>query len=258
MKLCCVYNVFDGIELLPYTIKLIRDKVDYIIIHYQKNDYYNNHKLSEKNYKLLKQLPVDELLLFNINNPAKNSREAKSLEKEKRNQALLRARQLGFDYYINSDADEFYNPIQFQKAKEIIWNEKIQYSYCHYQNYYKVNIRENKISKSFLPFICSTKKSITFNTLPIVIDPTRGFEVNNEKYRMFESNELLMLHGTGIRNNLVNKFESSTLSNIDRNNINQISNEINNLNENNLSFTYIPRNGNKIKIECELCDDLYL
>jgi hypothetical protein len=98
MKLCCVYNVFDGIELLPHTIKRIKDQVDYIIIHYQEIDYYGKNKLSTKDLNLLKELPVDELLLFKIKDPAKNPMQAKLLERQKRNEVLNRVKELGFEY----------------------------------------------------------------------------------------------------------------------------------------------------------------
>jgi predicted AAA+ superfamily ATPase len=66
-----------------------------------------------------------------------------------------------------------------------------------------------------------------------------------------------MYHATGIRNNLRNKYESSSLSNINRERINDISDSINNLSENNLTLTFYGKNNLPVNIECEISDELF-
>lgn len=257
MNLAVIYNVFSGIELLQYAIAPIRHLVTYIAVQYQETDYYKKYTLTDEEYKLLKQLPIDELIKFTPSTPATNAIEAKKLEKEKRNQALNHCKNKGFKYYLNPDADEFYNPKQFGKAMEVIQKQNLEYTYCYYNNYYKTNIREKKISKAVVPFICSTKNSITSNTLPIIIDPTRGFEIMpSDRYKIFQPEELLMLHATGIRNDVALKYNSSSLANIDRMQIDDLSKQIQNLDENNLAINYKAKN-NTIRIECETCDLLF-
>ena len=60
MKLAAIYNVFDAEELLPYSIKSIRDVVDKVIVVYQKTSNMGEKHPNENFEDFILSLDADE------------------------------------------------------------------------------------------------------------------------------------------------------------------------------------------------------
>ena len=66
MKLIAIYSVFDGEELLEYSIKSIRNSVDYVLVIYQKISNFGviNNDVENKVMELKNNGLIDEIMYF--------------------------------------------------------------------------------------------------------------------------------------------------------------------------------------------------
>jgi hypothetical protein len=116
MALIAIYNVWaDSVEHLEDSIKMIRNEVDYVLVLNQIISNHNESNMSSISIvnELEHQKLVDYSMLFT---PTQYKNAAKS-ELQKRRLGLEYAKEKGFDYFVNLDCDEFYNPELFKKAK---------------------------------------------------------------------------------------------------------------------------------------------
>ena len=254
MKLGVSYSIFEGTELLEYSIKQIRDDVDFIVLNYQTFSWYGQPILKKdlntiiklKNDKL-----VDELNCFTIQTYAKNSQEARLLEKEKRNIGRNICYNNGCNYFLDMDVDEFYKKNEFLLAKTMIKANGSHYSVVNYVNYYK-SPNYQTINKTNLqvPFICvlDLKKRIgeghgkfIINNKFIAEDLTRGYDISNDqniKGMLFNKETIMMHHMTGVRSDLEYKFKSTSGTKI--NNEQKILDDIKNISNSNLRLDSRP------------------
>lgn len=219
MKLAALYCVWDDFDLLRESIKNMEPLVDGIIIIASENS-----NLGEKS-----QIPNDiKEIMFRPNfEPDLNIRNAEN-ETNKRNYALLMAKQAGYTHFIMMDADEFYEPEPFLKEKQRFLNENLNGLVCASQVYFKspkLTIGLDTTRVTFIHKITSTLKfefnrsfPFAFDKLDIRIDPTRQLNINNG----VEWSNIICHHFSWVRKDFEKKIRNSTArANIERSTIRQ-------------------------------------
>jgi len=266
MKLGVSYNVFsNGVELLPYMIKPIRPFVDFILINYQKVNYYGTKQIKQDDLNLindlLRQKIVDKINCFEITNYAKTELEASQIEAQKRNQGKLLCKEAGCTHFLDLDCDETFKPDEFLKAKKYIMDHNISYSICEYVNFYKwatIQGVRNPKQPRYSPFICKitdnfeVKGGHEYCTKMVdgktcSVDKSRGYNNTDAIPYLFPHNQIQMMHMNFIRKNLREKWEAhpQQLESITKN-IDFLVRQIEGLNRNNL------------KLHPKFCELLYL
>ncbi len=217
MKLGVSYNVFDGEELLEWSIKSIRENVDYVSVVYQTVSNYGL-ACTDDLVGILTRLKVigliDELYEYEPQMLRRDKHNASYNEVEKREIGLTMSRRNTCTHHMSMDCDEFYLPQQFTYMKNIVAENGYESAACHYQNYYKDS--SYLLSGSYDDCFVSTIYKINDDTKyvyrskrsPVRIDPTR--KTNNKKYKIFDWSEVQMHHMTLVRKDLRRKFMSST------------------------------------------------
>lgn len=253
MKLGVGISVFNGIELLPYMLKQIRDEVSFITVSFQNYDWYGKNRIKKEDLKLLLKLyregMINELHEFKITKYAEDHHEAQKLEslKRKENRDICIDRKM--EYFLDLDCDEFYKKDEFKKAKDFIFDNDINYSIVEYVNYFKLPIYQVERNSDFgryVPFICKiidedkleieNNTRITKNGVYLSVDKTRFYNTE-EKPFLFSHQDILMHHFTGVRKDIENKFISySGKSDAIENKIELIKENINGLKTDNLKF----------------------
>ncbi len=213
MKLGISYPVFEGEELLEYTIKSIRDKVDFISVIYQEISYWGNPCSSEQ-FPILCKLPLDTLVYH---------KQDLSIH-HRTNQALIRnmgidiSREFGCTHHISADVDEIYLPEQLEYAKQNIGDANC--SIVELTNYYKRPTWRIKPDQGYkVSFIQTIDNSFDMDSaFPFHIETTRKPKSYN-KIRVFTRDEFEIHHMTYVRKNIRRKMENSSygrLRNVDK------------------------------------------
>lgn len=222
-KIGVSYNLFDGEELLPFSIKSIRNNVHYINVIYQTTSNFANTANDdlEKNLKKWqKEGLIDEIFLYT---PDLN-KSAHQNEIIKRNIGLQLAKKRGCKYFLGMDVDEFYDKNEFQKAIYKIIKDNIDASAVCIIEYLKSP--ENQIigAPVFVPQNCENyvcyvpflikihkfkKQKLGEEGFPCLVDPTRGLDIKG-KFKLFPMHEIAMHHMSTVRKNLAAKYENSS------------------------------------------------
>jgi hypothetical protein len=208
MRLSLNINAFDASELIGPMLTEIRGELDYVLAIYQSKSYWGNPMAKEDmdELKRLKEIGlIDEIVEFK-GDMKKYSREQ---ECDKRNWGIDYVRKKGFTHVISSDADEFYDLNQFQKAKETIRKGGYTSSYCTYVNYYR-DFDHYLVYpfRPLVPFIQSTYFKYTYQgSAPGPTDPTRRISnpLNLGCY-LFKDDELRMGHAAWVRKDIRKKL----------------------------------------------------
>jgi hypothetical protein len=217
MKLGVSYNVFDGEELLEYSIRSIRESVDYVSVVYQTVSNYGaacTEDLVETLIRLKTNGLIDELYEYMPQMLSRDKNNASYNEVEKRNIGLNMSRKNNCTHHMSMDCDEFYVPEQFIYMKKVIDENGYESAACQYQNYYKDSIY--LLNDSYADNYVSTIYKINGDTKfvyrskdsPVRMDPTR--RTNNKNYRIFVRSEIRMHHMTLVRRDLRRKFMNSS------------------------------------------------
>lgn len=205
-KLIAIYNVFDGEELLPYSVKQIKPHVDGIICAYQ-----NKSNRGEDYSPSFQHSLFDYVIQYEPNLTIT----ASANEKRKRNFALSSAKQLFPDitHFIFLDCDEIYTSSEFKEAKEEVISLGVDASFCNMLTYYrKPTLHLHPPESYFVPFIC---KYYTWQTLGkndwlwnkgIISDPTRT-PISVATYRLMT---LKMHHFSFVRSDIARKLRNSS------------------------------------------------
>ena len=217
MRLGVAYNLFDGEELIEYSIKSIRKNVDFVCVVWQK---ISNHgePCSEGMEEFLNNLVskglIDKLYLYEPDITNTSGDNAPRLnEVKKRNIGLELCRQNGCNYHMTIDTDEFYTDEQFRFMKEKMVLGNYGTGYCHHIPYYKDSIYQLKYPErnyvsTFEKIIPNTK--FVYGTPCVVdIDPTRKTNNVNENglsYYIFKRNECEMHHMSFVRKDIKKKL----------------------------------------------------
>lgn len=205
MRLAAVFHCWGDWDLLYHSVENMRPLVDGVII-----------IASEKsNYGEVSPIPFwgrDEVYQREpqFTHPMNS-------ETEKRNYGLNIAREHGYTHFINCDADEMYNPIDFHREKHrFIDNPDLAGLVCATQVYFKSPTLTIGLDTTLVPFIHKITPDLKheFNKRypyawrghEIKIDPTRSLNINSG----VEWSDIVMHHMSYIRADLKKKIRNST------------------------------------------------
>lgn len=248
MKLGIAYTVFDGIELLEYSILQIRKHVDYIHVSYQTTSWFGK-PASDSDINTLNNLKrrglIDDLQIFN-NFRALSDTSMVSINLSKKYE--IEKRQFGLDscilkkctHFMSMDVDEFYLEKQFSDAKQYIIDHNITKSSCKFINYVKTPQYVRGIDSITVPFICKIDiKSKMAKSFFSKCDPTRGISKRlKDKNIQFSKDIILMHHMETVRIDLSKKYESTTRSIFDRNRTEDLIRGIKSVNDGTEKFSF--------------------
>ena len=190
-KLGIAYNIFDGEEILPFSISAIRKEADYIAVVYQKISNAGEKAAPDLEDKLneLKRLKLaDELYLYEPD----LTKDLHFNEKKKRDIGLHLVKKAGCSYFLSMDCDEFYESEEFARAKKFIADNEIKSSAVSILEYlkkpeylilngYTFNHGYGNRYAFYVPFIMDItnedlngKKTLHGESFfPVLTDPTR-------------------------------------------------------------------------------------
>ena len=203
-KLAGIWNVWDGDEHLRRSIELIKPHLDVVIVVYQNVS--NSGELYEPT------LPHELIDLTNFYIPAL-TQTAQWNETMKRNIGLQTAKSVGCTHFIQMDCDEMYFSEDFERAKEQVYVEQLDASYCRLKTYYKYPTKQLSPDEGyFVPFIHKIHKETIMcfdKKYPAFADPTRRTNTY-AKHKQIEW--LRMHHYSFVRNNIERKLRNSSSS----------------------------------------------
>jgi len=200
MKLAAIYSVWDGDELLPYSIEQIKPHVDVIIIMFQNISNFGEPyrpKLPERGAVMVEFQPdLTKSGTFN--------------EARKRNLGLEVARSEGCTHFISMDCDEVYDGLVFKH-----WRDRVvdyDGSACKMLTYYKhPDIRLSPIEQYYVPFIHKIRPDTKLCSAgyPVHADPTRTVSTHQNFYII---DEPIMHHFSWVRTDIGRKLRNSSAS----------------------------------------------
>lgn len=216
MKLAAIYNVWDDWELLKASTENMEPLVDGIIV-----------IASEKsNYGEVSPVPDEWRARVIIHEPV--FAQAMYSETDKRNFGLHIARRAGYTHFIMMDADEFYDPIEFRKAKDYL-NSKPNLNglVCKSQVYVKEPTLTIGLDTTLVPFIhkitpdlkheFNRKYPFAWKGNKIRIDPTRSMNI---KSGVEYTDSIVCHHYSWVRSDIQRKIRNSTArANLERMNL---------------------------------------
>ena len=223
MTLGASYNLFDGEELLPYSIRTIRKNVHHISVVYQTTSNFGNPAnpdLKENLERLKKEGLVDELYLYEPN--LKIS--AQQNEKNKRDIGLKLSKKGGCNYFLSMDADEFYDENQFNEALNYIVLNNIKMSAVGIIEYlkspenqivggYTFTPKGAELYNFYVPFVIKIsqfkKQRHGKNYFPCYTDPTRKLS-HAGRFKLFSLQEIAMHHMSTIRLDINKKYDNTS------------------------------------------------
>lgn len=224
VKLGAAYNVWDGIELLEKSIRLIRKHVDYVCVVFQEKSNYGN-KLSESQEKVFLKLLDEKLINMVLYYDPIPGVKASVNEVEKRNIGKRQCEVVGCTHFLTIDADEYYAPSRFEEAKRKVIDGNFDASACQMITYYKdTHTILWPPEQYFVPFIykLDDREFREYIKWPVLADPTRKLESKN--VLIFDREEIQMHHLSYVRNDIRQKlYNSSALPNF-RSRVEQIAN----------------------------------
>jgi len=247
MKLGVTYIVFDGSELLEYTIRQIRPHVDYINVVYQEVSWFGV-PLAKEDLNILRNLKnsalIDELILFKGFFPLKDitSRSimtAKRYETEKRQFGLNLCLKQKCTHYLCMDVDEFYESNEFLNAKKEIISSGYDSTAVRFINYVNIPTLHRGFDANRVPFICKISRSSKMGSKFFVkCDPTRGISDSHRVTHEFSPNLIKMHHMETVRRNLHMKYGSTTRAIFNRSKTEELVKSIRKANANTHSFNF--------------------
>lgn len=210
MTIAAVYNVWDGIELLRYSVKNIKPLVDavYIVWSRRSNRGEDSDEFNPEDFKdcvLIQSEPAYR------NNPSES-------EREKRNVGLNAVRNAGFTHFIMMDCDEFYDPKDFKREKKRIEKHDLNGLVCDVTVFFaKPTLSIGKDPSTFVPFIQKITPRLKYRMnkgYPFAydsngglrIDPTRHLNVSHG----VEWSDITMYHYSWVRKDLQKKARNSS------------------------------------------------
>ena len=217
MKLGVAYNLFDGEELIEYSIKSIRNNVDFISVLYQEVSYHGI-KCSEGLLDFLLELKnkglIDEIYLFEPDLNDISGDNPQFNETLKRNVGLELSKKNGCTHHMTIDVDEFYTDEQFKRMKSIMEEGDFDSGAVQHCQYYKDSIyilknKENEYVATIEKINPNTQYVFQVN-YPVPVDPTRKTNNGNGRVKIFNRNEVEMHHMSFVRKDIKGKLSSST------------------------------------------------
>ena len=239
MRLGISYNVFDGEELLPYSLLSVRRVAHHISVVYQTTSNYGNENknlLSELE-KLQDKGLIDKLFLYEpksydsetndkhtigsvarvicVDDKGKRTfRNGTLNELEKRDIGLRIAKANNCDTYMSMDADEIYDTNQLMDAFANFTIGDYDSSFCQMRTFYKYPTHQIDPPETYyVPLFYRIKPSnkmefIQNNDFPVTCDPTRRMKAGY--VRIFSREEIEMYHYAYVRKNIESKIRNSS------------------------------------------------
>lgn len=212
MKIGLSYNIFDGQELLPYSIMGIRPHVDHISIVYQlisNRAQAADPELEDLLRALVEGKWVDELYYYQPD----LSQSPKINEFNKRCIGLELAKKAGCTHFMTIDADEFYRPGEFRAAAEFIRHNRIDSSAACIVSYIQQPIFQIVRPKpAYVSFLCRIEAGSKLNyagDFPVMVDVTRRIDPVGT-FHLFDPAQLSMQHMWLVRRDLEKKSVSAS------------------------------------------------
>ena len=207
------YNVFDAEELLEYSIKSIREFVDYVVVVAQETSNYGN------------------------TNP--NLRITLDTLKNKGLIDLIHWYKPVFKYdekgtILSENGFELYDKTQYQLAKYDFINGDYDSSFCQMRTFYKsAEYQIIPLETYYVPLFYKIDKNTKFSfefiaPYPVKIDPTRRIKAGH--CLIYTRDEIEMYHYSYVRKSIVGKIENSS-ARIEQKITNSIINHYNNFNK---------------------------
>ncbi len=210
MKLGIAYNIFDGVELLEFSAKSVRNCAEYIVAVYQDISNYGNTS-SVDLVNLLNDLKnkglIDDIVKYHPNIGLKGH----GNEIAKRNFGLETCKMAGCTHFMTMDIDEFYKEEELKYVKELIRKDNYDSSACQMQTYYKTaEWAINPPESYYVPLIYKIdERRFNLNVKwPITADPTRRLEPKN--MMVFMRNKIEMHHMSYVRKDIRAKLNNSS------------------------------------------------
>lgn len=208
MKLGISYMVFDGIELLEFAAKAIREVIDFVSVVYQTTSYFGND-IDVDSHSILSDLKSKGLIDDFVHYESNRSLKPKTNEMNIRNFGLQRSIDNGCTHHISADVDEFYLPDQLVYAKKEM--EGHDCSIVNFTNYYKeptYMIVPNQGHQASFIHTVDNKYAID-GGFPYGIEVTRRMS-KWDSCRVFSNEEFMVHHMTYIRKDIGTKLKNSS------------------------------------------------
>lgn len=238
MKLGISYNVFDGEELLEYSLLSVRQLAEHISVVYQTTSNYGQEnkgllsvleKLQDRGLidKLFKYTPKNFSMNFLLEhrkggreNIKINNEKVKDLYKngtlneiEKRDIGLQIAKANKCDCFMTMDADEIYDTNKLQFALDTFEVGGYDSSFCKMQTFYKLPTLKIPNESYYVPLFYKINKHSRINFIdksifPVFCDPTRRMIAGYCK--VFTREEIEMYHYSYVRKDIASKIYNSS------------------------------------------------
>lgn len=217
MRIAAIYCVWDGLEILPYSIKNIAPLVGHVFVIASESSNYGERRQGA----VYSDVPNMTILKWEPNlsaTPMEN-------ETAKRNFGLDYIRGKGYTHFIFVDADEFYESEAFKKEKLRFENPNIAGIVCRSKVYFRSPGLTIGYDTTLVPFIhtltntirCQMNMQYPFawtdtDQVPftpkrrIRIDPTRQMNIASG----VEWSDIIMHHYSYVRNDINGKVRNST------------------------------------------------
>ena len=220
MKLGVSFNIFDGEEMLFFSLRNLRPMVDHINVVYQTISNYGNKNQNLENQldKYFRAGLIDKLFKYE---PTFEKNEDGTIkwqngqinEIEKRNIGLNICKANGCDVMMTLDCDELYDPEQFKWAKQDFEKYGYDTSFCKMSTFYKhptfrLTPKEEYYAPLFYRINKDTKFGYHSKDYPVALDPTRKVKAGYS--RIYESEEIEMQHFAYVRNDIASKVINSS------------------------------------------------
>lgn len=208
MKLAAIYTIFNGLELLEKSIEQI--EVDCVIIGWQKVSNTGNESKTIESFIELMKLKHKDWYFIEFK-PVKEYN-TKRNELNKHNLLLNFAKNLGCSHFLMSATDHFYKKDEFIKAKEIA--KEYDCTTTKMFTYYKEPTYQLEPIEDYeMLFICKLYNNSKFemSRFPVTIDPSLKLNTHN-KFKSFETEEIMMHHYSMIRQDINDKFKNAAAS----------------------------------------------
>jgi hypothetical protein len=211
MKLCAIYNCWDGVELLRGSMMCLKDHVDMFVIVYQKLSNFGEH------YN-----PLNDIQLHGFTNVVLHQYEPDVTkggafnERIKRNVGVEIARRQRCTHFLHVDCDEYYE--DFGAAKQAFIDTGKQGSVVGLYSYFKSpQFRFLTPDDYYVPFIHELREDTLCGQkrfkYPFYVDPTRT--VNTADVILLPG--IYMDHFSWVRKDINRKARnSSAKANIER------------------------------------------
>lgn len=210
MRLAALYSVWNGLELLEDSINQIEPFCDYVLICWQHKS--NKGEMSPEIKPFIEKLRPKRYFLIQFTPDLTLS--TKQNERKKHQLMIDYARVIGATHFFFSATDHYYEPKQFQKAKEFCIKNDFDVTFTAMYTYYKhKNWRLDPIEDYFMPFICKIYPNtrVEQRKYPVRVDPS--IQLNTcENWHLFPIEDVVMHHYSMIRVDIDNKFRNAAAS----------------------------------------------